>query len=257
MGAVITAIRAPTNFLILFLFVIGRVNAPVVEASLKRLAAQFGFDTLLFVCAVNAWFVPKRRIARWTFLGRFGACVWVLVRFPQIAAAKALAEGEQFCGALHAKYRLLDTRFWSFDSVLAHRRNYATFPAVLQIKEKTLNLMQRGATAGLTGLISARIKLLPHQVHVVRRVLEDPVCRYLLADEVGLGKTIEAGIIARQLRLDKPNARILVVVPSALKKPSFKFHGQPRYFSSKLVHRKLPARVVMSKGSPTSHARTR
>lgn len=79
-------------------------------------------------------------------------------------------------------------------------------------------LTQRGAAAGLTGLLSSRINLLNHQVHVVRRVLEDPVCRYLLADEVGLGKTIEAGIIARQLRIDKPSARILVVVPSALKK---------------------------------------
>lgn len=79
-------------------------------------------------------------------------------------------------------------------------------------------LAHRGAAAGLTGLLSSRIKLFSHQVHVVRRVLEDPVCRYLLADEVGLGKTIEAGIIARQLRLDVPGARILVIVPSALKK---------------------------------------
>src|SRR5262249_54030751 len=49
------------------------------------------------------------------------------------------------------------------------------------------------------------------------RVLQDPAQRYLLADEVGLGKTIEAGIIIRQFVLDDPNGhQILVVVPPHL-----------------------------------------
>jgi len=47
-----------------------------------------------------------------------------------------------------------------------------------------------------------RIELEAHQIEVVRRVLQDPVQRYLLADEVGLGKTIEAGILIRQRVLD-------------------------------------------------------
>lgn len=72
------------------------------------------------------------------------------------------------------------------------------------------------ACGGLTGLLSARIHLLPHQVEVVRRVLQDPVMRYLLADEVGLGKTIEAGVIIRQLLLDWPTARVAVYVPEGL-----------------------------------------
>jgi ATP-dependent helicase HepA len=72
------------------------------------------------------------------------------------------------------------------------------------------------ATHGLTALLSARIALYDHQVQVIRRVLEDTVQRYLLADEVGLGKTIEAGVILRQLLLDKPNARVLLLAPPAL-----------------------------------------
>jgi ATP-dependent helicase HepA len=56
-------------------------------------------------------------------------------------------------------------------------------------------IKQRAVSRGMTGLISANINLYPHQVEVVRRVLEDPIQRYLLADEVGLGKTIEAGAI--------------------------------------------------------------
>ena len=75
---------------------------------------------------------------------------------------------------------------------------------------------QRSVAHGLTGLVSASIALYPHQIDVVRRVLEDPVQRYLLADEVGLGKTIEAGIILRQTWLDNPSAGALVLVPPQL-----------------------------------------
>jgi ATP-dependent helicase HepA len=71
-------------------------------------------------------------------------------------------------------------------------------------------------SCGLRGLISSKIEFFPHQVEIVRRVLQDPVVRYLLADEVGLGKTIEAGVILRQLHLDAPHVRILVLVPSLL-----------------------------------------
>ena len=74
----------------------------------------------------------------------------------------------------------------------------------------------RSATAGSEGLLSASVMLLPHQVEVVRRVLSDPLQRYLLADEVGLGKTIEAGAILRQILNDLPEARALVVAPRTL-----------------------------------------
>ena len=77
-------------------------------------------------------------------------------------------------------------------------------------------IAQRGASYGMPGLLSSRIHLIPHQVEVVRRVLEDPVQRYLLADEVGLGKTIEAGIILRQFLLDRPNDKAYIVVPPHL-----------------------------------------
>ena len=77
-------------------------------------------------------------------------------------------------------------------------------------------ILQRAVSRGMTGLISANIKLYPHQVEVVRRVLEDPIQRYLLADEVGLGKTIEAGAILRQYLLDEPSGRAVVLVPQYL-----------------------------------------
>lgn len=75
---------------------------------------------------------------------------------------------------------------------------------------------QRAAARSMTGLLSSRIRLFPHQVEVARRVLEDPVQRYLLADEVGLGKTIEAGIVLRQFLLDESHGRAVILVPPLL-----------------------------------------
>jgi ATP-dependent helicase HepA len=76
---------------------------------------------------------------------------------------------------------------------------------------------QRVSCQGVGALLSSAIELTAYQFEVVRRILQDPVQRYLLADEVGLGKTVEAGILIRQYFLDEPvTARALVVVPSAL-----------------------------------------
>ena len=72
------------------------------------------------------------------------------------------------------------------------------------------------AAQGLTALLSAGIDFVPHQVAAVRRVLSDPIQRYLLADEVGLGKTIEAGLIIRQILIDNPESEVLVATPAAL-----------------------------------------
>ncbi len=77
--------------------------------------------------------------------------------------------------------------------------------------------LQRRVCRGLTAAISAPIKLYQHQIDTAARVLADPVMRYLLADEVGLGKTIEAGIVIRQLLIDDPKSEILVLCPEGLK----------------------------------------
>ncbi|MER8895957.1 protein DpdE [Mesorhizobium sp. M0676] len=78
-------------------------------------------------------------------------------------------------------------------------------------------LQQRSAALGMSALPSSAIDLEAHQIEVVRTVLQDPVQRYLLADEVGLGKTIEAGVLIRQCILDdREAAYIVVIVPDAL-----------------------------------------
>ncbi len=74
----------------------------------------------------------------------------------------------------------------------------------------------RSAAEGLTGALSAKIELVPHQLAAARRVLTDPVQRFLLADEVGMGKTIEAGIVARQCLIDDETRHIEVLAPKSL-----------------------------------------
>ncbi|MEV5412984.1 protein DpdE [Thermopolyspora sp. NPDC052614] len=79
-------------------------------------------------------------------------------------------------------------------------------------------ITQRGACAGATALLSSAVEIHPHQVKAALTVLSDPVQRYLLADEVGLGKTIEAGFVIRQTLLDDPGSRVVIIAPDALRR---------------------------------------
>lgn len=77
-------------------------------------------------------------------------------------------------------------------------------------------LKLRSAAQGLTSVTSASIDYVAHQIAAVKRVLSDPIQRYLLADEVGLGKTIEAGLIIRQHLIDNPDTRVVIAAPDHL-----------------------------------------
>src|SRR6185312_10728722 len=69
---------------------------------------------------------------------------------------------------------------------------------------------------GLGSFLGGRIRIFPHQLHVASlAAAADPV-RWLLADEVGLGKTIEACLILNRLVHTRNVDRCLVVVPEAL-----------------------------------------
>lgn len=64
--------------------------------------------------------------------------------------------------------------------------------------------------------IQSSVVPLPHQLYALNRAMSRERIRYLLADEVGLGKTIEAGLILRELKLRGMVQRILVVAPKGL-----------------------------------------
>jgi superfamily II DNA or RNA helicase len=64
--------------------------------------------------------------------------------------------------------------------------------------------------------IQSSVVPLPHQLYALNRAISRHRIRYLLADEVGLGKTIEAGLVLRELKLRGRVKRILVVAPKGL-----------------------------------------
>lgn len=67
-----------------------------------------------------------------------------------------------------------------------------------------------------SSLTSAKIDLLPHQVVLTHRIATASPRRYLIADEVGLGKTIETALILRELASRGELTRALIVVPAGL-----------------------------------------
>ncbi|MFI5453814.1 MAG: DEAD/DEAH box helicase [Isosphaerales bacterium] len=64
--------------------------------------------------------------------------------------------------------------------------------------------------------LEAGVIPLPHQLYALSRAMSEDRIRYLLADEVGLGKTIEAGLVFRELKLRGLVKRVLVVAPKGL-----------------------------------------
>ncbi|HEY6100846.1 MAG TPA: SNF2-related protein, partial [Anaeromyxobacter sp.] len=68
----------------------------------------------------------------------------------------------------------------------------------------------------LGALLSSRVHVLPHQVGAAGRILSDRMPRFVLADEVGLGKTVEAGLVFAGMRQLGIAERVLVVVPEHL-----------------------------------------
>jgi ATP-dependent helicase HepA len=79
----------------------------------------------------------------------------------------------------------------------------------------------KGRTLGvdpeLRGLVGARLALIPHQLYIAAETTKREFPRCLLADEVGLGKTIEAGLIFSAMRALGRADHVLVLVPESLK----------------------------------------
>lgn len=79
-----------------------------------------------------------------------------------------------------------------------------------------LSKIKNETSEGILSKLSSGIIPLPHQLHVLNRALSNNNVRYILADEVGLGKTIEAGLIIKELKTRGLIKRILVVCPTGL-----------------------------------------
>ncbi|MGN6555520.1 MAG: RNA polymerase-associated protein RapA [Verrucomicrobiota bacterium] len=88
--------------------------------------------------------------------------------------------------------------------------------AVFELRRRTLNLLHRSRQSPVRGFVGGRINLIPHQLYIAQEVAHRHAPRVMLSDEVGLGKTIEAGLILHRLLLSGRASRILVLVPESL-----------------------------------------
>ena len=84
------------------------------------------------------------------------------------------------------------------------------------IRLDILHLLTLREAHGLGTFLGGRVRLFPHQLHVAERATASDPVRWLLADEVGLGKTIEAALILNRLVHAGKIERCLVVVPATL-----------------------------------------
>ena len=84
------------------------------------------------------------------------------------------------------------------------------------IRLDILRLREIREASGLGSFLGGRVRLYPHQLYVAERATRADPVRWLLADEVGLGKTIEAALILNRLVHTRRVERCLVVAPEAL-----------------------------------------
>jgi len=89
-------------------------------------------------------------------------------------------------------------------------------PSLTNLYARLWQLMESYYREPLAVFSSSRTMLLPHQVEAALKVVSASRPRFLIADEVGLGKTIEAGLILKELKLKHGYKKILIVVPSPL-----------------------------------------
>ena len=106
-------------------------------------------------------------------------------------------------------YKVSEEQLNIESSGILYDENYLRYVTLLsKIKNET--------AGGLLSSLSSGIIPLPHQLHVLNRAMETNNIRYILADEVGLGKTIEAGMIIKELKARGLVQRVLVVCPTGL-----------------------------------------
>lgn len=88
--------------------------------------------------------------------------------------------------------------------------------AFFKLRIQTQEALAQLNASSVRGLLGARVQLLAHQFHIADQLAAPEHARALLADEVGLGKTIEAGLVLHQRLITGRAKRALVVVPDNL-----------------------------------------
>jgi ATP-dependent helicase HepA len=88
--------------------------------------------------------------------------------------------------------------------------------AIFDLRLRTLRAQAQFRQSEVRGFLGGRLELIPHQFYILHEVSNRQIPRVLLADEVGLGKTIEACLILQRLLVTGRAKRVLILVPEAL-----------------------------------------
>ena len=100
-------------------------------------------------------------------------------------------------------------------------------------------------------ITNSRLSLMPHQINVAHRLSEEYFPRIILADEVGLGKTIEAGIYIKEMMARNLAERILIVVPATLVK-QWQFEMQNKFNVEFTIYDGKKVKDLVKKGNNLS-----
>src|SRR5689334_4966370 len=102
-------------------------------------------------------------------------------------------------------------------AVRSRRTRRETVFETTTCRDRTMAPRRPGARRTARGAGAARIDLLPHQLEPAVAILRGDGCRVLLADDVGLGKTIQACVAAAELKARAAADRILILTPPGLR----------------------------------------
>jgi len=84
------------------------------------------------------------------------------------------------------------------------------------LRYETWLRLQQHQQSPVKGLLGGRASLIPHQLYIAQESANRAAPRIMLADEVGLGKTIEAGLILHHRLINGLSKRVLIIVPESL-----------------------------------------
>ncbi|TXH14939.1 MAG: helicase [Gammaproteobacteria bacterium] len=129
---------------------------------------------------------------------------------------------EMMLGGAETRYRVFQngTKAVFYESQLQSGQSDSERPAPLNAAQLRARLtafqILSGSTANLYSLRSGRVQFVPYQYRPVLKLIRADRPRLLVADEVGVGKTIEAGLIIKELRARMDIKSVLVICPKAL-----------------------------------------
>ncbi len=125
--------------------------------------------------------------------------------------------------------------------------------AAFALRTRIVRLEALRRADSLGALLSSRVHVLPHQVGAAGRILADRMPRFVLADEVGLGKTVEAGLVFAGMRQLGIAERVLVIVPEHL---AFQWLAELFHKFNALFALLTPERVAALGGAEAALARS-